>query len=346
MSKLNIYKKLPKKLKLYVVAFALTVSAGSSTLAGCTKCPQNTNTPTPTNIVNDITTPTIDVTQPVTPTATPTPTPIPHKTKQEVAEELKNVKVSVDDLMNEDVVYPTYFGAVDDNLTDEMIKRISYFESFGVISYSDAKILVTYLNYCYLNSDAVDKDKAEQFLSLVNDHNLNELNTHIIKYILKYNYNHPDNQIVISWGAIDNALGKDGRAVLNSIQKDATKVLTTDSSIDDVIKIINNNSYNVFVTNKDGSTTNIVGSSDDLNICVKYMESYIVHKIRVLILDYRFFEKYPSDEAIEQIVNNLSIKEAFSDPEHANVRRHGFDANAFYEEDLIKEENELEKKLK
>lgn len=277
-------------------------------------------------------TPTITPTN--TPTAIPSPTPIPHKTKQEVAEELKNVKVSVDDLMNEDVVYPTYFGAVDDSLTDEMIKRISYFDSFGAISYSDAKILVTYLNYCYLNSDAVDKNKAEQFLSIVNDRSLNNLTTHIIKYILKYNYNHPDNQIVISWGAIDNALGKDGRAVLNSIQKDATKVLTTDSSIDDEIKTINNDSYNVFVTNKDGSTTNIVGSSDDLNIAVKFLESYIVYGIRTLILDFYFFEKYPSDEAIEQIVNNTFIEEAFNYPEYANVRRHGFDANSFYEEDL------------
>ena len=59
-------------------------------------------------------TPTITPTN--TPTAIPSPTPIPHKTKQEVAEELKNVKVSVDDLLNEDVVYPTYFGAVDDVL--------------------------------------------------------------------------------------------------------------------------------------------------------------------------------------------------------------------------------------
>ena len=312
-------------------------------LTGCAEKPRNQSEKNGSIAA----TPTITPTN--TPTATPTPTPIPHKTKQEVAEELKNVKVSVDDLMNEDVVYPTYFGAVDDNLTDEMIKRISYFDSFGVISYSDAKILVTYLNYCYLNSDAVDKDKAEQFLSLVNDHNLNILTTHIIKYILKYNYNHPDNQIVISWGAIDNALGKDGSAVLNNIQKDIVKTLTTNLSIEDIVKTLttdlsiedivnkylNNDNYNITITSKNKSKTNIAGLSDNLNIVVKFMETQIINGYSTIIVDNCLWDKVPSDEIIQyHFSKSNSIESAFSDPEHANVRRYGFDANAFYEEDL------------
>ena len=113
-------------------------------------------------------------TEDVTPTATPTPA-LKQKTLQEVEEELKNVKVSIDDLLNEDVVYPSYFGAPDDSFANEMLKRITYFESFGIMDFRTSKTLVAYLNFCYLYSDAVDKEKADSYLSLIDTDNAVQL---------------------------------------------------------------------------------------------------------------------------------------------------------------------------
>ncbi|MBO7078593.1 MAG: hypothetical protein J6W64_02130 [Bacilli bacterium] len=343
MENLKVYNK---KGNVVIRKIKVGLAIAAMSIAGLTACVDKNNTPTPTKPIEVTVDPTNDLTPTVevTPTETPTPTPaLTHKTLQEVKDELANVKVSIDDLMNEDVVYPTYFGAPDDSFTNEMLKRISYFESFGIMDFNTSKTLVTYLNYCYLNSDAVDKEKAESYLSLIDTDNAVQL-IRILKSIIDYNIKNPDNQIVISWGATDAALGEDGRAVINSRQQQMTKAIMNKKSFNYIY--ISDKKYDITLNHKDGSTTKLTGEYDDLNIVVKIIASEISYSSLEYIVDVGFYSEYPSSETIDRFDKPASsIYRAVRDPEHANVRRHGFDANAYYEEDLdkISSINELKK---
>ena len=188
-----VIRKLKKALAIATLSIA--------TLTACVSNKNNTTQKEPTGIETITPTDTIDPTEIVTTTPTATPTPaLQPKTLEEVKEDLKNVKVSVDDLMNEDVVYPTVFGAPDENFTNEALKKITYFESFGIMDFKTAKTLIADLNYCYLNSDAVDKEKTDSYLSLINTGDKVQL-VSILKTIIDYNVNNPDNTIIfnITW---------------------------------------------------------------------------------------------------------------------------------------------------
>lgn len=292
-----------------------------------------TNTPTPS------------------PTSTPTPTPTPTlgpKSMKEVEEELKNVKVSLDDLMNEDVVYPKYFGAADENPTVAIGKRIAYFESFGFMSYGEARAFVTYINYCYLNSDSIDKDRAENILSVLDSRWGGEVHgfAYPIVNIMKYNYEHPDDQIVISWGAVDGAFDDDGRAVLNYIQQQLVEAMLKGSWYG-MYRYVPDPEYKVSVVRSDGSLIQVEGLCDNLNVAAKNLIVGLLGDTYMTICDiyddpgspYKGIWMWNEREKQAQSFYDEYVDPifpAFSDPEHANVRRHGFDANAYYEEDLQK----------
>ena len=322
--------------ELHRLALVFAIVIGLVCLFGCvannsTKTPETPEPPTEVT-----TTPSGEAmpTDEALPTATPTPTLGP-KTLEEVKEDIANVKVSIDDLMNEDVVNPTVFGAVDDNLIIEIGKRTAYFEQAG-ITYRNAKQLVIWMNYCYFNSDSVDREKAGRLLAELEEwdaivHGLIQP----IEYILRYNLEHPENQIVISWGAIGDALGKDGRSVLNSMQQKITNKIQNGFAVREY-EFVTSAEYNAKVTQKDGSVLQFIGPYDDLNIAVKLMEVTIIcsgGNVSSLLHGYYAFENKASHYYYGYFD---SIVPAFKDPEHANVRRHRFDANAYYEEDLNK----------
>ena len=98
---------------------------------------------------------------------------------------------------------------------------------------------------------------------------------------------------------------------------------------------ISDKEYDVTLNHKDGSTTKLTGEYDDLNVVVKIFDSEISYSSLEYIVDVGFYSEYPSSETIDRFDKPASyIFRAVRDPEHANVRRHGFDANAYYEEDL------------
>ena len=312
-------------------ALAIVIVIGLVCLYGCTV---NNSTETPAKPSETANAPSGEAlpSKEATPSTTPTPTLKP-KTLEEVKADIANLKICVDDLMNEDVVYPTVFGAPDESFTNEAIKRISYFESFGIMDFKTAKTLVADLNYCYLNSDAVDKEKADSYLSLIDTSNDVQL-IRILKTIIDFNVKNPNNQIVISWGIIDQN-DKVGRAVINNRQQQMTKAILNKQSFNYIY--ISDKIYDAVLNHKDGSTTKLTGEYDDLNIAVKVMDSEIAYSCLEYIVDSGFYREYPSDKTIDRFGKPASfIYRAFRDPEHANVRRHGFDANAFYEEDLDK----------
>lgn len=334
MENLKVYDKKDKaairKLKKALAIATLSIA----TLTACVSNKNNTTQKEPTGIETITPTDTIDPTEIVTTTPTATPTPaLQPKTLQQVEEDLKNVKVSVDELMNEDVVYPTVFGAPDESFTNEALKRISYFESFGIMDFKTAKTLVADLNYCYLNSDAVDKEKTDSYLSLIDTDNSVQLIS-ILKTIIDHNVKNPDNQIVISWGIMDQN-EKVGRAVINNRQQQMIKAILNKQSFNYIY--ISDKKYDVVLNHKDGSTIKLTGEYDDLNIAVKVMDSEIAYSSLEYIVDSGFYREYPSDKTINRFGKSASsIYRAFSDPEHANVRRHGFDPYDYYEEDLNK----------
>lgn len=318
--------------KLYRLALAMVIVTGLVCLYGCTV---NNSTEPPAKPSETADAPSREAlpSKEATPSTTPTPTLKP-KTLEEVKADIANLKICVDDLLNEDVVYPTVFGAPDESFTNEALKRISYFESFGIMDFKTAKTLIADLNYCYLNSDAVDKEKTDSYLSLIDTDNSVQLIS-ILKTIIDHNVKNPDNQIVISWGIMDQN-DKVGRAVINNRQQQMIKAILNKQSFNYIY--ISDKKYDVVLNHKDGSTTKLTGEYDDLNIAVKVMDSEIAYSSLEYIVDSGFYREYPSDKTIERFDKPASfIYRAFRDPEHANVRRHGFDANAYYEEDLAKD---------
>lgn len=332
MENLKVYDKkdnaVIRKLKKALAIATLSIA----TLTACVSNKNNTTQKEPTGIETITPTDTIDPTEIVTTTPTVTPTPaLQPKTLQQVKDDLKNIKVSVDELMNEDVVYPTVFGAPDESFTKEALKRTSYFESFGIMDFKTAQTLVADLNYCYLNSDAVDTENAKNYLSLIDKNEPAQL-IRILQAIMDHNIKNPDNQIVISWGIIDQN-DKVGRAVINNRQQQMTKVLIKKQTFDSIS--ISDKTYNVTVICNDGSTIKLNGPYDDLNIAFKVMDTGISCASVVYTIDRP--NEYPSNNAYSRLGKPFTaIYPAFSDPEHANVRRHGFDATDYYEEDLNK----------
>ncbi len=310
------------------VAMVIAVVVGIVCLFGCAL--NNNSTGKPANPTEAVANPSEGATptEAGTPTVTPTPTLAP-KTLEEVKEDLKSAKVSIDELMNEDVVYPTVFGAPDESFTNEALKRIAYFESFGILDFKTAKTLMAYLNYCYINSDVVEK--ADSYLSLLSNDQA-RLNS-IFKAIIDYNVSNPGNQIVISWGIIDQN-DRIGRAVINNRQQQMTKLLMDNQSFDNIF--MSDKTYNVTIICKDGSTIKLNGPYDDLNVSDKAMEAEIPYACLEYASDNSNYI-YPSDKASKRLYGYIgSLFPAFNDPEHANVRRHGFDAYDYYEEDLAR----------
>ena len=256
--------------KLYRLALAIVIVIGFVCLFGCAV---NNSTDTTGNPTGTTTAPSGEATptEEALPSATPTPTLGP-KTLQEVKDDLANVKVSVDDLMNEDVVYPTYFGAIDDNINTEIAKRTAYFESKG-ISFKRARLLVIALNYDLLTSDAVDREKADRCLETLYENNGRygsiEMET-ILTLVTEHNAKNHDDQIVISWGIIENT---ENRAIINDTQQKVVKLLASNSTFEDVF--LPTEKYDIMVTRKDGSSLQITGLYDDLDISIKYMNATI-----------------------------------------------------------------------
>lgn len=317
-------------------ALAIVIVIGLVCLYGCTV---NNSTETPAKPSETANAPSGEAlpSKEATPSTTPTPTLKP-KTLEEVTADIANLKICVDDLMNEDVVYPTVFGAPDERFTNEALKRISYFESFGIMDFKTAKTLVADLNYCYLNSDAVDKEKTDSYLSLIDTDNKVQL-VIILKTIIDYNVNNPDDQIVISWGIIDPN-DKVGRAVINNRQQQMTKLLMGKGSFDNLFDnlFIDYDNYDIPITRKDGGTIKLTGSFDDLDVSTKIMDSAIAYSSFEYSIDTERYTEFPDLETIDRFgAPFYSIYMAFSDPEHANVRRHGFDAYDYFEEDLAKD---------
>ena len=319
--------------KLHRMVFVFVIIIGLLCLFGCDANNSAKTQKTPVGVTTAPSGETVP-TEEALPTATQTPTPTPTlepKTCKQVEEDLKSIKVSIDDLMNEDVVYPTVFGAVDDNLTNEILKRTAYFESFGIMNFNEAKASVVKLSYCYLNSDAVDKEKAQDYLSILNEYDGSEIERIYIAMI-EYNAKHPDNQIVIGWGAIGNALGENGRAVINDRQQEITKLLIDKKPFYD--EFISDGNYDVTVIESNGSKVQLTGSYDDLSIAAKYADLLIQCISNLYLTDILGYSDslYDARSYIAEHID--SIIPAFRDPEHANVRRHGFDATDYYEEDL------------
>ena len=314
---LQIYKNITKALKVRAIALAFTITAGAATLAGCTqpnnpgKEPTGIETITPTDTINP------EVTN--TPTVTVTPTPMPvHKTLQEVKDELANVKVSVDELMNEDVVYPTYFGAIEDNITTEIAKRTAYLESKG-ISFKRARLLVIGLNYDLLTSDAVDREKADKCLEVLYENNARYGSTEMLNavtLVIEHNAKNPDDQIVLGWGIIDNT---DTRAIINDTQQKVVKLLASNSTFEG--EFLPTEKYDVTVINKDGSSTQITGLYNDLSTAVKYMNATIQTAGVRYLYDTKHYGNGLTDRTIDRIFDNMNNSfESFEESRHVNTK--------------------------
>lgn len=263
-------KNFLKKLKLYTAGTILIVSTGASALVGCTK---KTNvTKEPTNTVTEMPTPTDEVTITVTPT--PTNTPVPTNTPTPtVAPILK--KITVDDILKRDIIFSNYFGELED-VDTEMAKRKEYLESFGVLDDSRREIAITYYSLCYLTGDLVDHDKAQKYLSLCNEKNLSLMND-ITYELMKYNIEHPENQIVISWLGIGDAFEEKERIVLNNVQYYTCKTIIEDNSY--ATKINPHPPYTCFITEDNGNQTREYIKLDDLNSVCKCTKLWIPNEL-------------------------------------------------------------------
>ena len=311
---LQIYKNITKALKVRAIALAFTITAGAATLAGCTtpdnpgKEPTGIETITPTDTINPGVTNTPEV------TVTPTPMPV-HKTLKEVEEELKNVKVSVDELMNEDVVYPTYFGVVEDNINTEIAKRTAYLESKGM-SFIRARLIVVALNYDLLTSDAVDREKADRCLEALDANASLETIYYALTDVAKHNAKNPDDQIVLGWGIIDNA---ENRALINSTQQKVVKLLLNGSTFED--EFLPTEKYDIKVTLKDGSSIPITGSYDDLNISIKYMDAAIQSSGVMHLYNTKSYGSGLTYKTLARFEGNMcDLFEAFKEARHSNTK--------------------------
>ena len=90
--------------------------------------------------------------------------------------------------------------------------------------------------------------------------------------------------------------------------------------------------YNVTINCNDGSQRQLTGLYDDLNISTKLVDSAIPNAGLTYIVDKGLY--YIDNEVWGSLPRYTTLYPAFSDPTHANVRRHGLDANDYYKEDL------------
>ena len=254
MIKLKFVEKIKKffrKMKFYGSLGILTITAGSATLAGCTKT--NNNTPTPTTAI-EVTTPTesIEPTLTIAPTNTPTSTPIPTNTPTPTPiPDPTKIKVSIEELMRKDVVFPD-FGEIQD-VDTEMNKKLNYLKSFNVLSENDSLIPIVFLNECFLTNENVDSAAAEKYLSMCTSNNLEKL-PNIMEKIMIYNLNNPDNQIVISCLGIDSALGEYDRIRLNDVQYYTYKTVNENISFNNKICP---RAYSSYIYENDGSSKQV-----------------------------------------------------------------------------------------
>lgn len=171
---------------------------------------------TPSSVVAPSEAPITDLT--FTPTATPspeptaTPTPTPEPTPEPA-----DRKVAVADLMNYENVVNDYFGPVGD-MDSERQKRVDYLQSFGVLSDDEAKTLVMYINLTALIPPKAYKRMDSEYFTLCNEKALKQTEASIEK-IMKYNFSNGDDQIVISWLAVGDALNDCERANINEVQQ-------------------------------------------------------------------------------------------------------------------------------
>ena len=259
-----ILRKFKKVLTIAALCMALT--ACKKTNNTTEKEPTGIETITPTDTINPSVTNTPEVT--VTPTNTPTPeptsTPTPIPTPSIKPSE---IKVNVYDLMNRENIFNDYFGEEEDPET-EIAKRKEYAASFGILSQKQIDDIVLDLNVLFLLDEKTDSIVAEKYLRGYNKNTI-EAAGQIIDKITEYNLEHPDNQFVISWLAIGNALNEYDRIRFNNFQLYSYRMMK-----EDVIyagKITISAPFVCYINEKDGTSTNVTfGLSDISNVCKCY----------------------------------------------------------------------------
>ena len=343
MKKIN-HNKFSKKLPLYVVA--LTVSAGTSTLTGCSNSVQNTNASTPTEIVNDGTmAPAIDVKLTITPTAIPTVTPTTIPTPTIAPSERR---VSADDLLLIDNVYNDYFGPEEDFET-EFNKRKEYLKSFNILSDEEITVMISFMNAlhfveekkvsvgekmlleCYQtiptipNSNITDEIR-NKYLQYING-KYEPINLAACDKVTQYNLDNPDNQIVYSWLAIGNvALSQEERAILNNFQKEAHKGFSNIG----MLSYPDNYTISCDVKNHNSKSINIKIDTDDLNNVCKYFMIALAHKVVVNV--YNEYKSYNSVKSTydANLVCLSNVQDVILDMDRITEKTTRFTGNYYY----------------
>ena len=270
-----------RKLKVSLVIAVLSMA----TLAACTdmsntsKDPTGIETITPTDTIYPGVTNTPEATAPPTntptpePTSTPTPIPTPSIKPSEI-------KVYVYDLMNRENIFNDYFGEEEDPET-EIAKRKEYAESFGILSQKQIDDIVLDLNVLFLLDEKTDSIVAEKYLRGYNKDTV-EAAGQIIDKITAYNLEHPDNQFVISWLAIGNALNEYDRIRFNNSQLYAYRMMK-----EDIIyagKFSFPSTFTCYINEKDGTSSSVSFGLDNISNVGKcyglYIPRYCFQKLK------------------------------------------------------------------
>ena len=241
-------------------------------LTACTERNNVTNESaiTPTFTVTPTQTVTLTEAPTITPTATPIPTNTPTATPSPLPTPLPEERmVSVEELMQLENIVNDYFGS-SENMESDMQKRKEYLKSFNALTDTEVDALVLYINLCSLIPENAFKYMNCEYFSICNEKALNHAESAVEK-IVQYNNLHEDDQIVISWLGIENALTDCERANINEVQQLTYKM----KDCDDRARINaskywsrSGREYTFFI---DGQRKTIsVESFDDLSIVCKY----------------------------------------------------------------------------
>ncbi|MBO4325296.1 MAG: hypothetical protein J5845_07895 [Lachnospiraceae bacterium] len=239
-----------RDLRKMCIWFLLLTTAAVLTCCGKkTAGPEASITPEPSVTVmpTESTTPTPTATPIPTPTPSPTPEPTPLASERNV-----NVK----DLLIYENIRNDYFGEPED-FASEMQKRKEYLNSFAILNESETDILLMFMNLNLLapkpedsyyhspesplnrvyqigyyesseESEEPDDSVKAEYLKFYNEKNLKSVAGTVDK-IVKYNFDHPDNQLMIGWLAVgDQAMDMKSRIAINDFQKMIYDIATKD----------------------------------------------------------------------------------------------------------------------
>ena len=198
------------------------------------------------------------------PTMTPTSTPVPCTPSPLPSER----KVSYKELMDKEILCNGFFGE-EQEFETEFNKRKEYLQAFDVIDEEEIDIILTYASLLYI-WDELDETVRNKYLLLHNDENGKAV-VDILDKIVIYNFENPDNTIVISW------LGEwsyQERIVMNSYQQtlyEARNFKTVDGLRFDRIPYLSSRRKTYIVHDKDKKgTAEIVYLDDAYDNSFKY----------------------------------------------------------------------------